>query len=122
MPASANDSPEYQDQPCDGPRTRSENPVTVCAAPRVNDVLVATHANNIVPFPGRECRTVRGCPHCGRQSDFRRLGRLLWAYCRTHEVRWVAAEFGQAAKVTDFSALRKNLEFLADFDEVNCAG
>ena len=40
----------------EGPHTRSENPVTVCAAARVNDVLVATHASVVDKDSAAQCR------------------------------------------------------------------
>lgn len=76
--------------------------------------------SNVITFPGHDCRSVSGCPHCGTQTDFWRFGRLLWAYCGEHELRWVAADFGRpASHGADRARLRHNLEFLSAFDEVS---
>lgn len=75
--------------------------------------------NNVVRFPLNQ-RDTRGCPHCGRRTSVRRIGRLLWAYCETHEVRWVAADLKIIpAGNLDRQQLRKGLEFLASFDEIS---
>jgi len=77
-------------------------------------------ANNVVEFPIERRRELRSCPHCGTRSDVYRIGRLLWAYCNEHEVRWVVADFHEAPPATmDRQQLRRGLEFLACFDEVS---
>lgn len=75
--------------------------------------------NNVVPFPLQR-RAMQGCPHCGKRSGVWRIGRLLWACCETHEVRWVAADLKRVPPGgLDRRQLRKGLEFLASFDEVS---
>ena len=77
-------------------------------------------ADNIVQFPLSRRRDLQGCPHCGTRSDVYRIGRLLWAYCDQHEVRWVVADFHQAPRESmDRKQLRKGLEFLSAFVEVS---
>lgn len=74
---------------------------------------------NVVPFPIDRRRRIQACPHCGTHTDIWRIGRLLWAYCETHEVRWVAADYNDAsAGLWDRNRLRRRLEFLASFAEV----
>jgi len=81
---------------------------------------VPTGADNVVEFPIGRRRDMKACPHCGTRTDLWRIGRLLWAYCESHEVRWVAADFRDAAPSTlDRERLRKGLEFLASFAEVS---
>lgn len=81
---------------------------------------MADAASNIIPFPIDRCRDMRGCPHCGTRSDVYRIGRLLWAYCDQHEVRWVVADFQDATPVVmDRQQLRRGLEFLSAFVEVS---
>jgi hypothetical protein len=49
-----------------------------------------------------------------------RIGRLAWAYCDVHAVRWVAADLKNVAEGhLDRQQLRKGLEFLARFVEVS---
>lgn len=76
--------------------------------------------NNVVPFPLQR-RKMQGCPHCGKRTAVWRIGRLLWACCETHEVRWVVADLkGVPPGGLDRRQLRKGLELLASFDEVSC--
>ncbi|MBT8083702.1 MAG: hypothetical protein HKN35_13445 [Woeseia sp.] len=76
-------------------------------------------ANNVIPFPHDRARAVKCCPHCGKRSDVYRIGRLLWAYCEHHEVRWVVADFQDASPHSmDRQQLRRGLEFLSSFVEV----
>lgn len=80
---------------------------------------MAKPANNILQFPLDRRREIRNCPHCGTRSDVYRIGRLLWAYCELHEVRWVVADFkDSAAHPADRQQLRRGLEFLSSFVEV----
>lgn len=75
--------------------------------------------NNVVPFPLHQ-RDMQGCPHCGRRTSVWRIGRLVWAYCEPHEVRWVAADLKRIPPGTlDRAQVRRGLEFLASFDEVS---
>ncbi|HLT91512.1 MAG TPA: hypothetical protein VKZ85_11250 [Woeseiaceae bacterium] len=75
-------------------------------------------ANNVVPFPLHR-RPMQGCPHCGRRSSVWRIGRLVWACCDTHEVRWVAADLQHVPPGgLDRSQLRKGLERLAAYVEI----
>lgn len=76
--------------------------------------------DNVIQFPIERSREVKGCPHCGKRNDVWQIGRLLWAYCETHEVRWVVANYISASRATiNKRALRKGLEFLSSFDEVS---
>lgn len=76
--------------------------------------------SNIVPFPLERRRDLKSCPHCGTRSDVCRIGRLLWAYCDEHEVRWVVADLKEApSRRLDRGELRRGLEFLASFAEVS---
>ena len=80
-----------------------------------------TIPDNVVAFPRTPARFA-ACPHCGTRTDHWRLGRILWGFCESHEVRWVAADFGQAAPVRISRAeLRGKLEFLSRFAEVSRA-
>lgn len=75
--------------------------------------------DNVVQFPLSRRRDLRSCPHCGTRSDVYRIGRLLWAYCDLHEVRWVVADFHQSSPESmDRQQLRNGLEFLSAFVEV----
>ena len=81
---------------------------------------MATAADNVIAFPVHRRREMQGCPHCGRRDDVWQIGRLLWAYCETHEVRWVVADHVGATKATiNRRALKKGLEFLSAFAEVS---
>jgi ribosomal protein L37AE/L43A len=76
-------------------------------------------AGNVIPFPLHR-REMQGCPHCGRRSGVWRIGRLLWACCDTHEVRWVAADLTHVPPGgLDRRELTKGLELLAAYDEVS---
>ena len=77
-------------------------------------------ADNIIQFPVHRRIEVRGCPHCGRRSDVWQIGRILWAYCETHELRWVVANYESVSRATiNRRELRKGLEFLSAFAEVS---
>ncbi|NND55269.1 MAG: hypothetical protein HKN56_09915 [Gammaproteobacteria bacterium] len=81
---------------------------------------MAEVASNIVQFPIDRRRDLKSCPHCGTRSDVYRIGRLLWAYCDLHEVRWVVADFHDASPNSmDRQQLRRGLEFLSSFVEVS---
>lgn len=76
--------------------------------------------DNVIEFPLHRRRELRGCPHCGRRDDVWQIGRLLWAYCEAHEVRWVVADYAGVTRATiNRDELRKGLEFLATFAEVS---
>lgn len=78
-------------------------------------------ASNVIAFPLHRRRQLQGCPHCGRRDDVWQIGRLLWAYCEDHEVRWVVADFNGVRNATiNRRDLRKGLEFLSTFDEISC--
>lgn len=80
---------------------------------------MAKPANNVIRFPHERRSEVKSCPHCGKRSDVYRIGRLLWAYCEQHEVRWVVADFQDASPNSmDRQQLRRGLEFLSSFVEV----
>jgi hypothetical protein len=81
--------------------------------------MVAT-PDNVIPFPLDRRPSIRGCPHCGAQSDVWPIGRILWGYCRTHELRWVVADYKNVIpETTNRRLLRKGLEFLSSFAEVS---
>lgn len=80
---------------------------------------MSPRSNNILQFPLNRARVLQGCPHCGTRTSVWRIGRLAWAYCDLHAVRWVAADLETAAHGNlDRHQLRKGLEFLATFVEV----
>lgn len=75
---------------------------------------------NILKFPLDRSRGIKGCPHCGKRTSVWPIGRLAWAYCDVHAVRWVAADLESAARrKPDRQQLRKGLEFLSTFVEVS---
>ncbi len=80
---------------------------------------MSTSADNVIRFPLDRRRPV-ACPQCGTYSDVEQVGRLIWAYCDTHAVRWVVAdrETPPAASL-DRRRLRRAVEFLAAFTEVS---
>lgn len=76
--------------------------------------------SNVISFPIHRRREIRGCPHCGRRDDTWQIGRLLWAYCEDHEVRWVVADYAGVSRATiNRGELRQGLEFLSSFVEVS---
>ena len=80
---------------------------------------MAAVPDNIIAFPLHRRREMRGCPHCGKRNDVWQIGRLLWAYCETHEVRWVVANYDGVKRATiNRRELKKGLEFLSSFVEV----
>lgn len=81
---------------------------------------MATRPDNVIAFPLHRRRELSGCPHCGRRDDVWQIGKLLWAYCETHEVRWVVADYQDVTRATiNRRELRDGLEFLAAFVEVS---
>ena len=81
---------------------------------------MASDFDNVIEFPLHRRRELRGCPHCGRRDDVWQIGKLLWAYCEAHEVRWVVADYAGVTKATiNRDELRKGLEFLSTFAEVS---
>lgn len=81
---------------------------------------MSTPANNVITFPLHRRRDVHGCPHCGKRDDIWQIGRLLWAYCETHELRWVVADYERVSRATiNRHEMREGLEFLATFAEVS---
>lgn len=81
---------------------------------------MASVADNVLPFPLSRRRELQSCPHCGTRKDVFRIGRLLWAYCDEHEVRWVVADLHDASPLSmNRQHLRKGLEFLSTFVEVS---
>ena len=81
---------------------------------------MSVHNSNIVQFPLNAGQGITGCPHCGKRTSVWRIGRLAWAYCDLHAVRWVAADLKNAAHGSlDRQQLRKGLEFLSTFVEVS---
>jgi len=80
---------------------------------------MAANYSNVVQFPLNRTR-IQGCPHCGKRTSVWRIGRLAWAYCDVHAVRWVAAELHKSSSGSfDRQQLRKGLEFLSSFIEVS---
>ncbi|MDH3440954.1 MAG: hypothetical protein OEM63_09395 [Gammaproteobacteria bacterium] len=81
---------------------------------------MSTASDNVIPFPLHRRREMRGCPQCGRRDDTWQIGRLLWAYCESHELRWVVADYAGVTKATiNRRELKKGLEFLSNFAEVS---
>lgn len=81
---------------------------------------MAATPNNVIRFPIEQRRPVQGCPHCGKRDDVWQIGRVLWAFCATHEVRWVVANYVTVSKATiNRQELRRGLEFLSSFVEVS---
>jgi hypothetical protein len=81
---------------------------------------MSSNGSNIVQFPLNRGAGIEGCPHCGKRTSVWRIGRLAWAYCDVHAVRWVAADLKYVAEGhLDRQQLRKGLEFLARFVEVS---
>lgn len=77
-------------------------------------------SDNVIPFPLTRRRGFQGCPHCGKRTSVWRLGRLVWAYCDLHALRWVAADLQRIPRGDmDRQQLQKGLEFLSAFDEVS---
>jgi hypothetical protein len=82
--------------------------------------LMSEKTCNVLRFPLDRSRGIQGCPHCGKRTSVWPIGRLAWAYCDVHAVRWVAADLEAAAKgKLDRQQLRKGLEFLSAFVEVS---
>lgn len=76
-------------------------------------------ANNVIEFPLERRREISGCPQCGASNEFWQIGRLLWAYCEEHELRWVVANHSGITRATmNRRELRRGLEFLSSFAEV----
>jgi hypothetical protein len=85
-----------------------------------SEMLMSVTATNVIPFPLNRERTLQGCPRCGKRTSVWRIGRLAWAYCEAHAVRWVAADLKTIAHgKLDRQQLRKGLEFLSAFAEVS---
>jgi hypothetical protein len=81
---------------------------------------MSTTASNVIPFPLNRDKRLQGCPHCGKRTSVWRIGRLAWAYCDVHAVRWVAADLETTGRGNlDRQQLRKGLEFLSAFVEVS---
>lgn len=77
-------------------------------------------ADNVIEFPLNRRRQMLTCPHCGTRSNVWQIGRLLWGYCETHEVRWVVADYRTVTRATvNRRELRRGLEFLSTFVEVS---
>ena len=81
---------------------------------------MAARPDNVIAFPLHRRRGLSGCPHCGRRDDVWQIGKLLWAYCEAHEVRWVVADYQDVTRATiNRQELQEGLEFLAAFVEVS---
>jgi len=81
---------------------------------------MATIPDNVIAFPLHRRREMNGCPHCGRRDDVWQIGRLLWAYCEAHAVRWVIADYRAVTRATiNRGELEKGLRFLSTFVEVS---
>ena len=83
-------------------------------------LLTVTALNdNVIEFPLARRRSIGSCPHCGTYSHMQQVGRLLWAYCDIHEVRWVAADYRRIDPTAlDRRKFRKIIEFLSSFTEI----
>jgi hypothetical protein len=76
--------------------------------------------DNIIPFPLERRRQISVCPHCGTRSNVWLIGRLLWGYCNTHELRWVVTDYHRAARATiNRRELTRGLEFLSSYSEIS---
>ena len=75
--------------------------------------------DNVVEFPLNRRRQVRGCPQCGRRGGVWQIGRLLWGYCETHQVRWVVADLHSIRlDLLDRERIRRGLDMLSSYVEV----
>ncbi len=80
---------------------------------------MAASSADIIAFPLHRRREFTGCPQCGRRDDVWQIGKLLWAYCEAHGVRWVVANYEGVSRATiNRRELRRGLEFLSTFVEV----
>ncbi len=80
---------------------------------------MSTNVDNVIRFPLERRRDLSGCPQCGNCNDVWQIGRLLWGYCETHELRWVVADQAGVSRATiNRRELRRGLEFLSSFVEV----
>ena len=95
--------------------------ITGCPVQRADiDPVMSEKGSNILRFPSDRGRGIQGCPHCGKRTSVWPIGRLAWAYCDVHAVRWVAADLETTGKgKLDRQQLRKGLEFLSAFVEVS---
>ena len=83
-------------------------------------MAMAGTADNIIAFPLQRRREFSACPHCGRSDDVWQIGKLLWAYCETHRLRWVVADYSRVSRATiNRGELKQGLEFLAAFAEIS---
>lgn len=77
-------------------------------------------ADNIIHFPVQRRHQNHGCPQCGQRNDVWQIGRVLWAYCEKHELRWVVANYESVTRATiNRRELRKGLDFLSSFVEIS---
>lgn len=77
------------------------------------------HSAKILAFPARRIGHLARCPQCGTVTDTKRIGRLLWAYCETHEARWVARDFGDATREELRADAAGTLAVLARYAEIS---
>jgi len=76
--------------------------------------------DNVIVFPLNRRRVLRGCPQCGSRDDVWPIGRLLWGFCTSHELRWVVADLRDAqAEALDRPQVLRRLEMLSSFVEVS---
>ncbi|MEM8983889.1 MAG: hypothetical protein AAGC71_12740 [Pseudomonadota bacterium] len=75
--------------------------------------------SNVLRFPSARARLAT-CPHCGTITDTHRIGRLLWAYCDAHEMRWVARDFGTVPPSESPDHVAQSLALLSRYAEVGC--
>jgi hypothetical protein len=81
---------------------------------------MAATSDNVIAFPLHRRSEIPGCPQCGRRDDTWQIGKVLWAYCESHEVRWVVADYEGVTRATiNRHELRQGLEFLSTFVEVS---
>ena len=80
---------------------------------------MAETPNNVIEFPLNRRPQVSGCPQCGRRGGVWQIGRLLWGYCDTHQVRWVVADLKSIRlELLDRERIRKGLDMLSSYVEV----
>ena len=100
--------------------TCRESRVTVRAPLLRYQWVMTASAHNVIAFPLHRRREFSACPHCGRSDDVWQIGKLLWAYCEEHQLRWVVGDYARVSRATiNREELQKGLEFLAAFAEIS---
>ncbi len=81
---------------------------------------MVARTDNVVEFPLNRRREFASCPQCGRRGGIWQIGRLLWGYCVTHELRWVVADLHSIRlERLDRDRIRRGLELLSSYVEVS---